>query len=250
MKYDRTISLMGEAAFERLQQTKFILFGVGGVGGWCAEALVRTGIQHLTIVDFDVVADTNINRQVVATAANIGQPKVEQMRQRLLSIVPEADIVAIHQRYTAETANLFDLSQYDIIIDAIDSVEDKILLIHNATATEAVLFSSMGAGRKFDPQQVRVAEFWKVEGCPLARALRTKMKKTGCLPLRKFQCVYSAEQSPSAEGGLAAQRSYSDSGLSGGAGRPTGSLAPVVGTFGFTLASLTINSQLNNYSTL
>ncbi len=256
MKYDRTISLMGEAAFERLQQTKVILFGVGGVGGWCAEALVRTGIQHLTIVDFDVVADTNINRQVVATAANIGQPKVEQMRQRLLSIVPEADIVAIHQRYTAETAEQFDLSQYDIIIDAIDSVEDKILLIHNATATEAVLFSSMGAGRKFDPQQVRVAEFWKVEGCPLARALRTKMKKTGCLPLRKFQCVYSKESSFS-EGGPTAKRSYSDSGLSGGAGRPTGSLAPVVGTFGFTLASLTINttinslnSKLNNYSQL
>ena len=150
--------------------------------------------------------------------------------------MPEADIVAIHQRYTAETAEQFDLSQYDIIIDAIDSVEDKLLLIHNATATEAVLFSSMGAGRKFDPQQVRVAEFWKVEGCPLARALRTKMKKTGCLPLRKFQCVYSKEPP------------YSSTPLP--PYPPTGSLAPVVGTFGFTLASLTINSQLNNYSTL
>ena len=236
MTYDRTISLIGSAAFERLQQTKVILFGVGGVGGWCAEALVRTGLQHLTIVDFDVVADTNINRQVVATASNIGLPKVEEMRKRLLTIAPEADIVAIHQRYSADTAEQFDLSQYDIIIDAIDSVEDKILLIHNATATEAVLLSSMGAGRKLDPQQIRVAEFWKVEGCPLARALRTKMKKTGVLPLRKFQCVYSAESTSSPLGG----------GLVGA----TGSLAPVVGTFGFTLASLTINSQLNNYSTL
>lgn len=227
MYFDRTISLIGSAAFERLQQTKVILFGVGGVGGWCAEALVRTGLQHLTIVDFDVVADTNINRQVVATASNIGLPKVEEMRKRLLAIVPEADIVAIHQRYSADTAEQFDLSQYDIIIDAIDSVEDKILLIHNATATEAVLLSSMGAGRKLDPQQIRVAEFWKVEGCPLARALRTKMKKTGLLPLRKFQCVYSAEKSLSAEGGRPS---------------PTGSLAPVVGTFGFTLASMVINS--------
>ena len=231
MKYDRTISLIGEAAFERLQQTKVILFGVGGVGGWCAEALVRTGIQHLTIVDFDHVADTNINRQVVATAANIGLPKVEQMRERLLSICPEADIVAINQRYTADTAAAFDLSQYDVIIDAIDSVDDKILLIHNATATEATLFSSMGAGRKLDPQQVRVAEFWKVEGCPLARALRTKMKKSGLLPLHKFQCVYSAEKSLSAEGGRPS---------------PTGSLAPVVGAFGFTLASLAINSSFHH----
>ncbi len=227
MIYDRTISLIGQDAFERLQQTQVILFGVGGVGGWCAEALVRTGIQHLTIVDFDVVADTNINRQVVATAANIGLPKVEQMQKRLLSINPQADIVAINERYSAETENHFDLTQYDIVIDAIDSVDDKIRLIHNATATEATLFSSMGAGRKLDPQQVRVAEFWKVEGCPLARALRTKMKKTGFLPLRKFQCVYSAEKHPSAEGGRPS---------------PTGSLAPVVGTFGFTLASLTINS--------
>lgn len=242
MYFDRTISLIGSAAFERLQQTKVILFGVGGVGGWCAEALVRTGLQHLTIVDFDVVADTNINRQVVATASNIGLPKVEEMRKRLLAIAPEADIVAIHQRYSADTAEQFDLSQYDIIIDAIDSVEDKILLIHNATTTEAVLLSSMGAGRKLDPQQIHVAEFWKVEGCPLARALRTKMKKTGVLPLRKFQCVYSIEKSLSAEGGRPS---------------PTGSLAPVVGTFGFTLASLVINqtinllnSKLNNYSTL
>lgn len=243
MYFDRTISLIGSAAFERLQQTKVILFGVGGVGGWCAEALVRTGLQHLTIVDFDVVADTNINRQVVATASNIGLPKVEEMRKRLLAIAPEADIVAIHQRYSADTAEQFDLSQYDIIIDAIDSVEDKILLIHNATATEAVLLSSMGAGRKLDPQQIRVTEFWKVEGCPLARALRTKMKKTGVFPLRKFQCVYSAESTSSPSGG----------GLVGA----TGSLAPVVGTFGFTLASLVINqtinllnSKLNNYSTL
>lgn len=243
MYFDRTISLIGSAAFERLQQTKVILFGVGGVGGWCAEALVRTGLQHLTIVDFDVVADTNINRQVVATASNIGLPKVEEMRKRLLAIAPEADIVAIHQRYSADTAEQFDFSQYDIIIDAIDSVEDKILLIHNATATEAVLLSSMGAGRKLDPQQIHVAEFWKVEGCPLARALRTKMKKTGVLPLRKFQCVYSAESTSSPSGG----------GLVGA----TGSLAPVVGTFGFTLASLVINqtinllnSKLNNYSTL
>ncbi|MCQ2313213.1 MAG: tRNA threonylcarbamoyladenosine dehydratase [Paludibacteraceae bacterium] len=228
MKYDRTISLIGEAAFERLQQTKVILFGVGGVGGWCAEALVRTGIQHLTIVDFDLVADTNINRQVVATAANIGLPKVEQMRERLLSICPEADIVAINQRYMVETAAEFDLSQYDIIIDAIDSVDDKILLIHNATATEATLFSSMGAGRKLDPQSVRVAEFWKVEGCPLARALRTKMKKSGVLPLHKFQCVYSAETIHHPQSTI----------------HHNGSLAPVVGTFGFTLASLAIKSQL------
>ena len=230
MYFERTIGLMGEDAWKRLQATKVILFGVGGVGGWCAEALVRTGIGHLTIVDYDTVADTNINRQVVATAANIGQPKVEEMRKRLLTIVPQADIVAINQRYSAETANEFDLGQYDIIIDAIDSVEDKMLLLHEATKTEAVVLSSMGAGRKLDPQQVKVAEFWKVEGCPLARALRTKMKKTGMLPLRKFQCVYSAEIP------------YSPTPLPP---YSLGSYAPVVGTFGFTLASLAINTTIN-----
>lgn len=209
---------MGEAAFARMQEQRVILFGVGGVGGWCAEALVRTGIQHLTIVDFDTVNETNINRQIVATADNIGQSKVEELRKRLLSINPTADIVAIHQRYTAETATNYQLSTFNYIVDAIDSVDDKIALIEAATATSATLFSSMGAGRKTDTEQIRTSEFWKVEGCPLARALRTKMKKTGQLPHQKFVCVWSPEISAE-----------------------SGTLAPIVGVFGMKLANLVIN---------
>ncbi len=220
--FERTEQLIGDANLARLQAARVILFGVGGVGGWCAEALIRTGIGHLTIVDFDVVADSNRNRQLVATSENIGQEKVAEMRKRLLLINPEADVVAIHQKYSEETAGEFDFNQYDVVIDAIDSLDCKMRLIHEATGSSAVLFSSMGAGRKLDPTQVRVTEFWKVEGCPLARALRTKMRKTKCMPEKKFRCVYSPE-------------------LSG----ESGTLAPVVGAFGMNLAGLTINQLIN-----
>lgn len=223
MMFDRTIQLIGQEAFDRMQQVRVILFGVGGVGGWCAETLVRTGIQHLTIVDFDTINETNINRQIVATGNNIGLSKVVQMRERLLAINPSADIVAIDQRYCAETASNFHLSTFNYIIDAIDSVDDKVLLIHHACESGATLFASMGAGRKTDTEQIRISEFWKVEGCPLARALRTKMKKTGLMPAHKFQCVWSPELSAA-----------------------SGTIAPIVGLFGMKLANLVINDIIHS----
>lgn len=216
--FTRTIQLLGEEGFRALQGARVILFGVGGVGGWCAEALLRTGIGHLTIVDFDKVDTTNLNRQVVATHDNIGQSKVFEMQKRLLSIAPQADIQAIERQYNAATADTFDLAQYDIVVDAIDMVECKALLLYRATQAGCKVYSSMGAGRKTNPQKIRTAEFWKVQGCPLARALRTKMKKANLLPAAKIQCVYSEE-------------------ISG----DQGTLAPVVGVFGMTLASMVIN---------
>jgi tRNA A37 threonylcarbamoyladenosine dehydratase len=215
--FTRSLQLIGENAFRSLQAARVIIFGVGGVGGWCAEALLRTGIGHLTIVDFDVVDTTNLNRQVVATYDNIGQSKVLEMQKRLLSICPTVDVQAINCQYNAETADSFDLSQYDIVVDAIDMVECKALLLYNATAAGCRVYASMGAGRKINPQHIRTAEFWKVQGCPLARALRTKMKKSGLMPTQKIQCVYSEE-------------------ISG----DSGTIAPVVGVFGMTLASLVI----------
>ena len=215
--FTRTIQLIGEDGFTTLQRARVILFGVGGVGGWCAETLLRTGIGHLTLVDFDKVDTTNLNRQVVATASNIGQSKVLEMQKRLLSIAPKADVLAIDRQYNTETANTFDLAQYDIVIDAIDMVECKALLLYHATQAGCKVYSSMGAGRKTNPQKIRTAEFWKVQGCPLARALRTKMKKTGLLPASKIQCVYSEE-------------------ISG----DQGTLAPVVGVFGMTIAAMVI----------
>jgi tRNA A37 threonylcarbamoyladenosine dehydratase len=215
--FTRSLQLIGENAFRSLQAARVIIFGVGGVGGWCAEALLRTGIGHLTIVDFDVVDTTNLNRQVVATYDNIGQSKVLEMQKRLLSICPTVDVQAINCQYNAETADSFDLSQYDIVVDAIDMVECKALLLYNATAAGCRVYASMGAGRKINPQHIRTAEFWKVQGCPLARALRTKMKKSGLMPTQKIQCVYSEEMSGD-----------------------SGTIAPVVGVFGMTLASLVI----------
>ena len=216
--FTRTIQLIGEDGFAALQNSRVILFGVGGVGGWCAETLLRTGIGHLTIVDFDKVDTTNLNRQIVSTANNVGQSKVLEMQKRLLSIFPEADVKAIDKQYNAETANSFDLTQYDIVVDAIDMVECKALLLYRATQADCKVYSSMGAGRKTDPQKIRTAEFWKVQGCPLARALRTRMKKAGLMPASKVQCVYSEE-------------------ISG----DRGTLAPLVGVFGMTLASMVIN---------
>lgn len=220
-KFERTIQAIGEAAFERLQNARVILFGVGGVGGWCAEALVRSGLKHLTIVDFDVVNPSNINRQVVATSANVGEAKVEAMRKRLLEINPEADITALPLRYPCATLETLNFNQFDYVIDAIDSVPDKALLIYNASCSSATLFSSCGAGRKVDTTAIRVSEFRKVEGCPLARALRTRMKKEGLFPQKKFQCVWSPEISTA-----------------------SGTIAPVVGVFGMTLADLVIRDLI------
>ena len=215
--FTRTIELVGIEGFRALQDVRVLLFGVGGVGGWCAETLLRTGIGHMTIVDFDRVDITNINRQLVATHANVGQSKVEEMRKRLLEISPLSDVQAINCQYNSDTADSFDFSQFDVVVDAIDMVECKALLLYRATQAGCKVYSSMGAGRKIDPQKIRVAEFWKVQGCPLARAVRTKMKKSGLVPPQKIQCVYSEE--------ISGER---------------GTLAPVVGVFGMTLASLVI----------
>ena len=215
--FTRTTQLIGPDGFRALQEARVIIFGVGGVGGWCAEGLLRTGIGHMTLVDFDVVDRTNLNRQVVATHDNIGQSKVIEMQKRLLSICPEADIQVIERQYNADTAASFDLSQYDIVVDAIDMVDCKALLLYNATHAGCKVFSSMGAGRKLNPLHIRTAEFWKVQGCPLARALRTRIKKEKLLPASKIQCVYSEE--------IASDQ---------------GTIAPVVGVFGMTLAAMVI----------
>lgn len=182
---------------ECLSSTRVIIFGVGGVGSWCAEALARSGVGHITIVDSDIVAESNINRQLPALHSTVGLPKVEVLRHRLTDINPEAEIIAIQGRYTPETAAEFAIETYDFAIDAIDSLPDKTDLILRCTAPgtkpRVAFYSSMGAARKLHPEQIRTAEFWKVQGCPLARALRTTFKRTGRYP-GKFKCVYSPER--------------------------------------------------------
>ncbi len=191
--YRRTELLVGNDAMQRMANARVIIMGVGGVGSWCAESLVRTGVTHITIVDSDRVCVTNVNRQLMATTKTVGQVKVEALKARLLEINPKAEITALQKIYSAETADSFGLDDYDYIIDAIDSLENKALLIRHATSTKAKFYASMGAALKLNPSLIQVAEFWKVQGCPLARALRNKFKRSKQFPKRKFLCVYSPE---------------------------------------------------------
>ena len=191
--FRRTELLLGSEAMDSITRKRVIIFGVGGVGSWCAESLVRSGIRQLTIVDSDRVCITNINRQLMATTKTVGHVKVEALKERLLSINPQAEITAMQKIFTEETADDFDIGSYDYIIDAIDSLKDKALLIEMACMTKARFFSSMGAALKLDPTKIQVAEFWKVKGDPLARALRNRFKKQKRFPKRKFLCVFSDE---------------------------------------------------------
>ena len=191
--FRRTELLLGNEAVDCIARQRVIIFGVGGVGSWCAESLVRSGIRQLTVVDSDRVCITNINRQLMATTKTVGQVKVEALKERLLTINPSAEITALQKIFTEETADEFQLETYDYIIDAIDSLKDKALLIELACQTQAKFFSSMGAALKLDPTKIQVAEFWKVKGDPLARALRNRFKKQKRFPKRKFQCVFSDE---------------------------------------------------------
>ena len=194
--FHRSRLLMGDAPLQRLHDIRVILFGVGGVGSWCAESLVRSGVKHLTIVDSDRVNISNVNRQLMATTQTVGQVKVEMLKERLLSINPEAEITAIQDIYNAENSETFKLNEYDVIIDAIDSLAEKAHLLLTASRTDALLYSSMGAALKMDPTRIQVAEFMKVRGCPLGRALRKKMKHQKVRPAKKFLCVYSDEVLP------------------------------------------------------
>lgn len=237
--------LLGDDCMARLADARVIIFGVGGVGSWCAESLVRTGLRHLTIVDSDRVSATNINRQLMANVNTVGRLKVEALKEHLLTVLPSARIDARAEIFCADTADSFALDSYDFIIDAIDSLSDKMLLIERATRTRAHFYSSMGAALKVDPTKVRVAEFWKVQGCPLARALRQRFKKLGRRPSRKFKCVYSDELIPNASGQDVARAGEVDTGCRVGSTakvQVNGSLMHITAIFGLTLAGLVVEA--------
>lgn len=202
----RTVRLIGHAAFSRLENSRVILFGVGGVGGYAGEALVRAGIGNITFVDGDVVEITNLNRQIIATHETIGVSKAEAMQRRALSINPQGIFKAVYKFYAAENAAEFDLSQYDCVIDAIDSVHQKVLLIENACAAGVPVFSSMGAGNKLDPARFRVADLADTQVCPLARVMRRELKKRG---IAHIPVVYSDEPASSPLDGARAPGSIS-----------------------------------------
>lgn len=232
----RTELLLGAEAVERLGKVRVIVFGMGGVGSWVAETLVRTGVNHIDIVDFDEVAASNINRQLPALTTTVGLAKVDVMKRRLLEINPQASVTALNMLYTPDTADQFDFDSYDYVVDAIDSLRDKILLIQRATASRCKFFSSMGAALKTDPMRIRVDEFWNVKGCRLAAALRSRFKRSGNMPRKKFKVVYSDEI---VENRGANHDTYTTDKIA----KPTvnGSLMQITATFGIILASLVIN---------
>lgn len=219
--FSRSEALLGREAMEALRTKRVILFGIGGVGSWAAEALVRTGLTHLTIVDGDTVQASNINRQLPATRATMGMPKVEALRERLLSLNPEAEIIARHEMVNADWLATNGLENYDYVIDAIDSVADKTdLLLYASRIKGLKIFSSMGAALRFDPTQVTTGELMSIKGDALAKAVRERMKRLDRHPSKKIRCVYSTEQAQRCE--------------------TRGSLMQVTAVFGCTLASLVI----------
>lgn len=227
----RVERLLGASALQEVTQKRVIVFGVGGVGSWCVESLVRSGIQKITIVDSDCVCVSNLNRQLMATTRTVGLAKVDVLKERLLQINPSAEIDARREVFSAETAESFKLDEYDYIIDAIDSLKDKAHLILTACKTKAKFFSSMGAALKLDPTKIQVAEFWKVQGCPLARALRTKFRSMHILPAKKFKCVFSEELLQN-QGGT----DESDPRKA----QINGALSHITAIYGFTIAGLVI----------
>ncbi len=232
--FNRTELLLGEDVMERLAETRVILFGVGGVGSWCAEGLIRSGIGHLTIVDADDVSVSNINRQGMATVRTIGRPKVDALRDKLADINPDAEIVPLKKVYSAESGAEFNLDSFDYVVDAVDSLKNKAELILRACESGATFFSSMGAALKIDPARIRVAEFWDVRGCPLASAIRKKFKRNGTLPQKKFLCVFDDEVLTN-RGSCA--RSETDLWNKASI---NGTTASVTAIFGFTLSGLVI----------
>ena len=228
--YSRSEALLSTRGLEALRTKRVILFGVGGVGSWAAECLIRTGVVHLTLVDGDTVQPSNVNRQLPATCATLGRLKVEVLKERLLSIHPEAQITALPEMVNAEWLEANGLEGYDYVIDAIDSVNDKTDLILYASRVRALkLFCSLGAALRFDPTAVTTGELMGIKGDALAKAVRARMKRLDRYPHKKIRCVYSTEQ--------AAVIAKSE----GREATVKGSLMQVTAAFGLTLASLVIN---------
>ena len=196
-EFSRTAFLLGEEAMERLEKARVAVFGLGGVGGYVVEALARGGIGALDLVDNDTVSRSNINRQILATYATVGMPKVEAAKQLLLQSNSELDIRTYQTFYTPATADEFDFSQYDYIVDAIDTVTGKLELISRAFAVNTPVISCMGTGNKLDASAFEVEDISKTTMCPLARVMRKELSKRG---IKHMKVVYSKEEALSPTG--------------------------------------------------
>lgn len=190
-QYERTERLLGGAAMERLARARVAVFGIGGVGGYVCEALVRSGIGAFDLVDADHVALSNLNRQIIATRDTVGRYKTEVMRDRMLSIDPDVQVRIYNTFFLPENADGFPFSEYDYVVDAVDTVTAKVELILRAKAAGVPVISAMGAGNKLDAQQMKVADIYETQTCPLARVMRRELRKRG---VKDLKVVYSEEE--------------------------------------------------------
>ena len=189
-QFSRTELLLGQEGMEKLYRARVAVFGIGGVGGYTVEALARSGVGTLDLIDDDKVCLTNLNRQIFATRKTVGQYKVDVAQQRILEINPKAVVHTWKTFYAPQTAELFDFSQYDYVVDAIDTVTGKLELVEQAEKAGVPIISSMGAGNKMDPTAFEVADIYETSVCPLARVMRKELKKRG---IKKLKVVYSKE---------------------------------------------------------
>ena len=231
--FSRTEILIGKEAMERLKCAHVAVFGLGGVGGYTAEALARSGVGTLTLVDNDTISETNLNRQIIALQSTVGMKKTDAAEQRIKSINPDIKIIKRDVFYLPETAESFDFSEYDYIVDAVDTVKAKLTLAENAQKSNTPIISSMGTGNKLHPEMLEIADVSETSICPLARVMRKECKARG---INKLLCVYSKEapltptQTEETKGTL---------------GRPVpGSTAFVPGTAGLIIAGRVINDLI------
>lgn len=190
-QFERTSLLIGEEAINKLNNSKVLIFGVGGVGGYVAEALARTGVGSITIVDKDTVSESNINRQIIALYSTVGRDKVDVLKERMLDINPNLQVDARKCFFLPENAHEFDFSQYDYIVDAVDTVTAKLQIIVQAKEAGVPVISAMGAGNKVHPEMFEIADIYKTEMCPLAKVMRRELKNRG---IKKLKVVYSKEK--------------------------------------------------------
>jgi tRNA A37 threonylcarbamoyladenosine dehydratase len=192
--FERLALVTGEEGMEKLSRTNVLVFGAGGVGSWTAEALVRSGIGKIGIIDSDSICASNVNRQIEATTLTIGLPKAGELKKRLLEINPDCEITAWDELFSRENAGNFGIENACYVIDAIDTLKHKLDLIETVCGAGVTLFSSMGMALKMDPSRIKVASVWKTEGCPLARLVRQGLRKRGFSST--FTVVYSNERLP------------------------------------------------------
>lgn len=204
-QFQRTELLLGSEAMEILRKSRVAVFGIGGVGGHVAEALVRSGIGAIDIIDNDEVCISNINRQIFATLSTVGQPKTQSAMKRLLDINPDCMITAHNIFFMPENSNMIDFSMYDYIIDAIDTITGKIEIIMRSQSAGVPVISSMGAGNKLDPTAFEVTDIYKTSVCPLARVMRRELKKRG---VEKLKVVYSKEPPAVSRSGFPASNAF------------------------------------------